>query len=79
MFVVLDMFFYVPCPHNASSISKALVECLKSFNLDEKVITITLDNCSTNDVVMDVLQEKLNSTKLVWEECICICVVVPTF
>lgn len=58
-------FMYLPCPHNKESLSKALVECLKSFNLDEKVSTITLDNCTTNDVVIDVLREKLNSSKLI--------------
>uniref|UniRef100_A0A803MEQ0 BED-type domain-containing protein n=1 Tax=Chenopodium quinoa TaxID=63459 RepID=A0A803MEQ0_CHEQI len=58
-------FLYVPCPHNKESISKALVKCLKSFNIDEKVSTITLDNCTTNDAVVDVLREKLNSSKLI--------------
>ncbi|XP_057525526.1 zinc finger BED domain-containing protein RICESLEEPER 2-like [Amaranthus tricolor] len=52
-------FLYLPCPHNKYTISKTLVECLKSFNWDEKISTITLDNCTTNDVVVDVLLEKL--------------------
>ncbi|KNA11968.1 hypothetical protein SOVF_130160, partial [Spinacia oleracea] len=55
----LIRFMYVPCPHNKDTISKALIACLKSFNLDEKVSTITVDNFSTNDAVMDVLREKL--------------------
>ncbi|KNA08905.1 hypothetical protein SOVF_158470 [Spinacia oleracea] len=61
----LIRFMYVPCPHNKDTISKALVACLKSFNLDEKVPTITVDNCSTNDAVMDVLREKLTRSKLI--------------
>uniref|UniRef100_A0A803MQY4 BED-type domain-containing protein n=1 Tax=Chenopodium quinoa TaxID=63459 RepID=A0A803MQY4_CHEQI len=61
----LMRFLYVPCPHNKESIIKALVECLKSFNIDEKVSTITLDNCTTNDAVVDFLREKLNSSKLI--------------
>lgn len=52
-------------PHNKDTISKALVIYLKSFNLDEKVSTITVDNCTTNDAVMDVLREKLAPSKLI--------------
>ncbi|XP_057543992.1 zinc finger BED domain-containing protein RICESLEEPER 2-like [Amaranthus tricolor] len=57
-------FLYLPCPHNKYTISKILVECLKSFNLDENISTITLDNCTTNDVVVDVLLEKLQPSSL---------------
>lgn len=62
--MMLIRFFYLPCPHNKYTISWTLVECLKSFNLDEKISTITLDNCTTNDVVVDVLLEKLQPSKL---------------
>ena len=62
--MMLIRFLYLPCPHNKYTISKTLVECLKSFNLDEKISTITLDNCTTNDAVVDVLLEKLQPSKL---------------
>ncbi|XP_057526395.1 zinc finger BED domain-containing protein RICESLEEPER 2-like [Amaranthus tricolor] len=61
-------FLYFPCPHNKYTISKILVECLKSFNLDEKISTINLDNCTTNDAVADVLLEKLQPSKLIYEK-----------
>ena len=61
---MLFRFLYLPCPHKKYTISKTLVECLKSFNLDEKISTITLDNCTTNDAVVDVLLEKLQPAKL---------------
>ncbi|CAN1241528.1 Putative AC transposase [Linum perenne] len=42
-------FMYVPAPHNANKLASILVHCMLSWNVDAKVSTITLDNCSTND------------------------------
>ncbi|KAF0910419.1 hypothetical protein E2562_002884 [Oryza meyeriana var. granulata] len=53
---VLMRFVYVPAPHNAEVIAEELAEALIKWNLDEKLSTVTLDNCTTNDKMM----------KLVW-------------
>ncbi|KAA8538184.1 hypothetical protein F0562_027792 [Nyssa sinensis] len=57
-------FFYVPAPHNKEVLSDALVDCLLDWNIDRKLSTITLDNCTTNDVVIDNIGSKLDSSSL---------------
>ncbi|XP_026440579.1 zinc finger BED domain-containing protein RICESLEEPER 2-like [Papaver somniferum] len=54
-------FMYVPCPHTAEVLSAALMECLLDWNIDGKVSTLTVDNCSTNDLMIQLLLEKLSS------------------
>ena len=54
-------FVYVPCPRTAEVISNVLFESLLDWNIDRKLSTITMDNCSTNDVVVDVIIDKLFS------------------
>ena len=44
-------FIYVPAPHTAEVIADQLNESLVEWNLDEKVSTVTVDNCTTNDKV----------------------------
>lgn len=50
---------YVPCPHTSEVLCEALIECLLDWNLDRNLSTITMDNCSTNDAMVDLLLEKL--------------------
>jgi hypothetical protein len=57
-------FAYVPCPHNGEVICQALYECLVDWHLENKVSTITLDNCTSNDKAIDELTDKLDSTSL---------------
>ncbi|KAF1898872.1 hypothetical protein Lal_00018993 [Lupinus albus] len=52
-------FIYVPAPHTSDIISYPLVECFMDWNIDTKISTITLDNCSTNDVVIPKIKDKL--------------------
>ncbi|CAL1406148.1 unnamed protein product [Linum trigynum] len=52
-------FAYVPAPHTAERLGTVLVNCLLDWNVDSKVSTITLDNCSTNDSMIRVIQSKL--------------------
>ncbi|CAN0919184.1 Zinc finger BED domain-containing protein RICESLEEPER 2 [Linum grandiflorum] len=40
---------YVPSPHKAERLAKILLETMMDWNIDTKVFSITLDNCSTND------------------------------
>ena len=44
---------------------EALVDCLLDWNVDTKLSTITLDNCSTNDALVDILLGKLQPEKLI--------------
>jgi len=41
-----------------------LYEALVEWNLDEKISTLTLDNCSTNDKVIPELVKKIGKSKL---------------
>lgn len=57
-------FIHVEAPHTALTISKVILERLYKWNIDRKIMSIALDNCSTNDAMVRDLKEKLN-TKLV--------------
>ncbi|CAA0833498.1 Zinc finger BED domain-containing protein DAYSLEEPER [Striga hermonthica] len=46
---IIMRFIYVPAPHTAEIICDELYDALVEWNLDEKVSTIKLDNCTTND------------------------------
>lgn len=50
---------YVPAPHTAEVLADKLVECFMDWNIDRKVSTITVDNCTTNDAMLRLLLEKL--------------------
>ncbi|CAI0403689.1 unnamed protein product, partial [Linum tenue] len=60
-------FAYVPAPHTAERLGTVLVNCLLDWNVDSKVSTITLDNCSTNDSMIRVIQSKLVLPDLISE------------
>ncbi|KAL5555096.1 hypothetical protein UlMin_037332 [Ulmus minor] len=57
-------FMYVPCPHNAETISDALMGCLMDWNVDRKLSTLTVDNCTTNDAAIPIMKDKLFSSGL---------------
>ncbi|CAI9288955.1 unnamed protein product [Lactuca saligna] len=48
-------FIHVPSPHTADALSQAMMECFLEWNIDNKLSTLTLDNCSTNDAIVDKL------------------------
>ncbi|KAJ1386816.1 Ribonuclease H-like superfamily [Sesbania bispinosa] len=52
-------FIYVPAPHTSDRLSNLLVDCLLDRNIDTKLSTITLDNCSTNDSMINKIRDKL--------------------
>jgi len=57
----------VPAPHTAVVICEELYEALVEWNLDEKISTLTLDNCSSNDKVIPELVKKIGKSKLMLE------------
>ena len=64
MFSIFVFFFsrfvYVPPPHTKEILSNVLLDFLLDWNMDRKISTITVDNCSSNDGMIDILREKLS-------------------
>ena len=56
---------YVPAPHTSQVLAELLVECLMDWNLDRKVSTLTVDNCTTNGAMIDRILDKLSSRSLI--------------
>lgn len=54
----------MPSPHTHEVIGDELYDSLVDWNIDEKVSTITLDNCSSNDAAIPYLVRKIGKTKL---------------
>ncbi|XP_074557014.1 zinc finger BED domain-containing protein RICESLEEPER 2-like [Curcuma longa] len=63
----LVRFIYVPCPHTAEVLANALVDCLLDWNLDRKLSTLTVDNCTTNDAMIEFILDKLPPSSLILE------------
>ena len=57
-------FVYVPSPHTKYVLTEVLVDCFLEWNIDRKLSTITVDNCSTNDVMIKLLLNKLDTSSL---------------
>jgi hypothetical protein len=57
----------VPAPHTYDATGDELYDSLVDWNLDEKVSTITLDNCTTNDSSISYLVRKIRKNKLLGE------------
>ena len=58
-------FDYVPSPHTKDVLAKVLVDCFLEWNIDRKLPTITVDNCSTNDAMIRLLLNKLDTSSLI--------------
>nr|KAJ0224968.1 hypothetical protein LSAT_V11C100025810 [Lactuca sativa] len=58
-------FIHVPSPHTADALSQAMMECFLEWNIDNKLSTLTLDNCSTNDVIVEKLLGTLTTSSLI--------------
>ncbi|KAL0389054.1 UNVERIFIED_CONTAM: putative AC transposase [Sesamum calycinum] len=52
-------FLYVLAPHTAEVLADTLVETLMDWNIDRKVSTTTVDNCTTNYAMINHLLQKL--------------------
>ena len=58
----------MPAPHTTEVISEELYEALVEWNIDEKISTLTLGNCPTNDKVIPELLKKIGKPKNVRRE-----------
>ncbi|CAN1149165.1 Zinc finger BED domain-containing protein RICESLEEPER 2 [Linum perenne] len=57
-------FVYVPYPHTKDALCGVLFESLAVWNIDNKLSTVTVDNCSTNDAMIRSLILQLDRTSL---------------
>ncbi|WOL10835.1 zinc finger BED domain-containing protein RICESLEEPER 1-like [Canna indica] len=60
-------FCYVPAPHTKEVITDALMDCFLKWNIDRKLSTLTVDNCSVNDGVIHLLKDRLSPTTMILE------------
>ncbi|KAK3195742.1 hypothetical protein Dsin_027052 [Dipteronia sinensis] len=58
-------FLYVPCPHTAENLSNAFMDCMLDWNIEKKISTLTLDNCSTNKCMIDILLDIFTPNSLI--------------
>ncbi len=56
-------FVEVEPPHTSIVIAQAIFDCLVDWKIEDKVMTITLDNASNNDTVVSNLKSKLAARK----------------
>nr|KAJ0189953.1 hypothetical protein LSAT_V11C800446630 [Lactuca sativa] len=59
------IFIHVSSPHTVDALSQAMIECFLEWNIDNKLSTLTLDNCSTNDAIVDKLLGTLTTSSLI--------------
>lgn len=58
-------FIYMPAPNTAEVICEALIDTLMEWNVDRKLSTLTLDNCTTNDCLIDKVKDKIDKETLI--------------
>ena len=56
--------------HTKYVIAEVLVDCFLEWNIDRKLSTIIVDNCSTNDVMIRLLLNKFDTSSLMLGESI---------
>jgi len=55
----------VPHPHTNDVLASILMDqCLFQYNLENKISFVVVDNCTTNDFIMDILHRKFDSNSL---------------
>lgn len=67
MIYYLSRFIYVPCPHTAVAITDVLYDYLQSWDIDCRISAMTLDNCTTNDSLVDKMTTKIGVCNLLLE------------
>ena len=55
----------MPSPHTKEVLSNVLLQTLLEWNIDRKLSTVTVDNCGTNDAIINIILEKLQRSTLV--------------
>ena len=52
-------------PHTKEVLSSVLLDTLLEWNIDRKLSTVTMDNCSTNDAVIKIILDKFQRGALI--------------
>ena len=52
-------------PQTKEVLSDVLLDVLLEWNIDRKICTVTMDNCNTNDAVINIIIDKLQRSSLV--------------
>ena len=55
----------MPSPHTNEVLSDVLLQTLLEWNIDRKLSTMIVANCSTNDAVMNIILDKFQHSTLV--------------
>ncbi|KAF2301834.1 hypothetical protein GH714_029736 [Hevea brasiliensis] len=55
----IEKFVYAPTPHTEEELVRHLMDSFTKWNIETKISTITVDNCSTNDGLIFIVLEKL--------------------
>ena len=55
----------MPSPHTKEVLSDVLLQTLLEWNIDRKLSTMIVDNCNTNDAVINIILDKLQRSTLV--------------
>lgn len=50
-------FFHFPPPHTGVNLAEKLVSLLKDWGIEKKIFTLTLDNASNNDAMVNILKK----------------------
>jgi len=57
---------YVPHPHTSDVLANILLDqCVFQYNLENKISSVVVDNCTTNDSMMDILLGKFETNYLI--------------
>ncbi|WOG93797.1 hypothetical protein DCAR_0313084 [Daucus carota subsp. sativus] len=57
-------FAYVPCPHTTEVLCEVLMETFLEWNVDSKLNTLTVDNCTTSDAMINLMLDKFGSNQI---------------
>ncbi|KAJ1383948.1 Ribonuclease H-like superfamily [Sesbania bispinosa] len=58
-------FIYMPIPHSEDAFSDVIVQCLMDWNLNQKLSTLTVDNCGTSGDIFECVLNKISPRSLV--------------
>ncbi|KAH9650690.1 BED-type domain-containing protein [Citrus sinensis] len=58
-------FIYVPAPYSGKVMCNELYECLMEWNIDRKLSIVTVDNCSANESMIDLLLGKFSASSMI--------------
>ncbi|CAN0859890.1 Zinc finger BED domain-containing protein RICESLEEPER 2 [Linum grandiflorum] len=59
------IFSYLPAPHTNERLTVRLSQCLLDWNIDNRLSTITVDNYTTNDYMINLVKQKLVLSNLI--------------